>query len=97
MEKRNLMEESERRYIQDNILGQISKIIDKVSFFENMSRAKLMIESSISRLSYEKEKYEVKFEIYLDPNAQQWNMIFSARPFDCAESEKLNVRINHKS
>ena len=52
MEKRNLMEESERRYIQDNILGQISKIIDKVSFFENMSRAKLMIESSISRLSY---------------------------------------------
>lgn len=89
------MDESEKEYIRRNILNVISKDIDKMVLFENISRAKLMLETTISRLDYEKERYEIKLDILREGNVA-WQVVVSVRPKDCEEALSINARISSK-
>ena len=92
---REFMDESEKEYIRRNILNVISKDIDKMVLFENISRAKLMLETTINRLDYEKERYEIKLDILREGNVA-WQVVVSVRPKDCEEALSINARISSK-
>ena len=90
---REFMDASEKDYIQKNILNPISKDMDKMILFENIERARWMLEGAIGRLNYEKNRYEIKLDIIREGDVA-WQVVVSARPKGCEESVSVNARLS---
>lgn len=91
---RDKVTDDERRYIKENILDPISKDMDKLHLFGDMNRGKIMLETSIQRLNFDKAKYEVKLDIFREMNDTGWQISVSARPKDCDDNVGISARIS---
>jgi len=86
------MESGERDYIQHNILNPISKDMDKMRLFGNLTRARMMLETSISRLAFDKNNYDVRLET-VKQDEKTWWIVVSAGPRNCEERVSVNAKI----
>lgn len=89
---REKMDQSEREYIERTIIKPIEKDLDKITLFENMHRAKLMLESAIGRLNFEKDRYEIRLDITKHGDVA-WEVSVSARPKDCEEKVSVTATV----
>ena len=91
---RDKVTEDERKYIKDNILEPLSKDVDKLKLFQTMERGKLMLETSIQRLNFDRSLYEVRLDVFRETNDTGWQVSIQARPKDCDDPVGMNVRIS---
>jgi len=90
---REAVTEDERRYIKENILDPLSKDVDKLPLFGDMARGKLMLETSVQRLKFDRKNYEIKLDYFREINNNGWEITIAVRPKDCSDSVGMNVKI----
>lgn len=85
---KDMLSESEQRYIREKILEPMKTDLERSILFDSIPRAKLMLESSLQRLKFEKE-YEARI-VFDRQTDYQYVIRLQARKKDCEEYLSLN-------
>lgn len=85
---RDYLSEDEKRYIKEKIMEPMKPDMEKSIFFDTIPRAKLMLESSLKRIKFERG-YEARI-IFDRQNNNQYVIRLQARHKDCEEYLSLD-------
>jgi len=86
--KKDYLSEDEKRYIKEKIMEPMKVDLERSILFDTIPRAKLMLESSLQRIKFEKA-YEARI-IFDRQNDNQYVIRLQARKKDCEEFLSLD-------